>query len=209
MGGVDCNDQLRGYYNTVNVTSASSDFSLMLLLQMQRVFILGHIQTVKSFGVELAKQLTITAERGQDELALQLQQRSFAKAISPQCSSDHVHRGHYCSMYRKECRATVWFCRLQSISLQQWHRAGLLLSLPHTPRSYLWGVIPHIVWYHLPQPSLHLYCDIFYIQVILWITIVHNTHHCTLSVMLVKTSSRHKTAIQKGFRATVTTKWIQ
>ena len=127
MGGVDRNDQIRGYYNTPIKCRKFYKYIFWFLFDVAitNAFILCkefsslEIRTVKSFRVELAKQLIgdYNGRKRTGRVSTTATAKRFCQSHFPTRGSDQVHRCHYCSKFRKERRATVWFCKDCSLFL--------------------------------------------------------------------------------------------
>ena len=119
MGGVDHNDQLRGYYHTpVKCRKFYKYIWFLFDVAITNAFILckGHTTlrklSVKDFRVQLDKELignySSRKRPGRPSSAVT---KRFCQYHFPTHGSDKVHQCHYCSKYRKECQSTVWFCK--------------------------------------------------------------------------------------------------
>ena len=120
MGGVDHNDQLRGYYH-VRLKCRKyywyiSWFMFEIVVTNLYILCKHHtdlgIQDVKTFRVELAKLLIGDyCSRKRSSCAVPQKTSKFCPAHFPVRGSDKNHRCHYCYLYRKERHETKWFCR--------------------------------------------------------------------------------------------------
>ena len=121
MGGVDRNDQIRGYYHTPVKCRKCYKYIFWFLFDVAttNAFILCkefsslNIRNVKTFRAELAKELigSYNSRKRPGRASITPAAKRFCQSHFPTRGSDQVHRCHYCSKYRKERRATVWFCR--------------------------------------------------------------------------------------------------
>ena len=121
MGGIERNDQIRGYYHTPIKCRKYYKYIFWLLFDAAttNAFILCkefsslNIQNVKTFRAELAKELIggYNSRKGPGRASITATAKLFCQSHFPTRGSDQVHRCRYCFKYRKERRATVWFCR--------------------------------------------------------------------------------------------------
>ena len=121
MGGVDHNDQLRGYYHVRLKCRKYYKYIFWFLfdLAITNSYILCrlhtdlHIDSTKNFRVTLGKELIggyCSRKRPGRPSAAPAPKR-FCQAHFPVRGADKVHRCHYCHKYRKERRSTVWYCK--------------------------------------------------------------------------------------------------
>ena len=121
MGGVDRNDQLRGYYH-VRLKCRKYYryiFWFMFEVAVTNSFILCKhhtdlgIHDMKTFRVELAKSLIgdYCSRKRSSRSVTHHTLKKFCPAHFPVRGSDKNHRCHYCYLYRKERHETKWFCR--------------------------------------------------------------------------------------------------
>ena len=77
------------------------------------------IWIVKSFRVKLAKQLIgdYNGRKRTGRASITATAKRFCQSHFPTRGSDQVHCCHYCSKFRKERRATAWFCKDCSLFL--------------------------------------------------------------------------------------------
>ena len=121
MGGVDNNDQLRGYYHVRLKCRKYYKYVFWFLFDVAITngFILCKhftdlgITNVRSFRKQLAKALigTYCSRKcpGRPSLSLQPSKR-FCTSYFPVRGAEKHHRCHYCSQYRHEQHGTVWYC---------------------------------------------------------------------------------------------------
>ena len=121
MGGVDRSDQLRGYYHVRLKCRKYYKyiFWFMFDLAVTNAYILCKhftnldVGTVKSFRTDLARCLIgeycSRKRRGRPSLSLHHSKR-FCASHFPVRGDGKRHRCHYCSNFRHERHATVWFC---------------------------------------------------------------------------------------------------
>ena len=121
MGGVDHNDQLRGYYHVRLKCKKFYKyvFWFMFDVAITNSYILckhfTHLgeSDVKSFRSTLAKDLVggycSRKQPGRRSLSLPSSKR-FCASHFPVRGADKVHRCHYCSKYNNKRSSTVWYC---------------------------------------------------------------------------------------------------
>ena len=121
MGGVDTNDQFRGYYNVRLKGHKFYKYIFWFLFDVAvtnsyilcKNFTDLNISDLKSFRAELAKGLIgnyCSRKRcGRPSLSLS-QSKRFCLAHFPVRGADKQHRCHYCSKYRQQRHGTVWYC---------------------------------------------------------------------------------------------------
>jgi hypothetical protein len=121
MGGVDKNDQLRGYYH-VRLKSRKYYkyiFWFMFEVAITNALILCNnhtdlgIKEGKTFRVLLAKSLIsdyCSRKRSSRPITRPTSKR-FCPDHFPTRGSDKNHRCHYCQVYKKERHETKWYCR--------------------------------------------------------------------------------------------------
>ena len=121
MGGVDQNDQLRGYYH-VRLKSRKYYkyiFWFMFEVAITNALILctNHtdlgIKDSKTFRVMLAKSLIgdYCSRKRSSHPIIQPTSKRFCPDHFPVRGSDKNHRCHYCQVYKKERYETKWYCR--------------------------------------------------------------------------------------------------
>ena len=121
MGGVDHNDQLRGYYHVRLKCRKYYKYIFWFLFDVvvTNSYILCRsntdmkITTIKDFRTALAKELIgdyCTRKRPGRRSALPPPQR-FCQAHFPMRGADRSHRCYYCHNYKHQRHATVWYCR--------------------------------------------------------------------------------------------------
>ena len=121
MGGVDQNDQLRGYYH-VRLKSRKYYkyiFWFMFEVAITNALILctNHtdlgIKDSKTFRVMLAKSLIsdYCSHKRSSRPIIQPTSKRFCPDHFPVRGSDKNHRCHYCQVYKKERHETKWYCR--------------------------------------------------------------------------------------------------
>ena len=111
MGGVDRNDQIRGYYRTPIKCRKNCKYIFWFLFDVAitNAFILckefstSNLDNVKTFRVELAKQLIgeYNSRKRPGRPSITTSKR-FCQEHFPVHGSDTGHCCHYCSKYRKE-----------------------------------------------------------------------------------------------------------
>ena len=109
MGGVDHNDQLRGYYHVRlkcrKYYKYMYIFWFLFDVAVTNSFILCrqhtdlHITSTKDFRATLAKELIGGSSK------------RFCQTHFPVRGADKVHRCHYCHKYRNERHSTIWYCK--------------------------------------------------------------------------------------------------
>ena len=121
MGGVDHNDQLRGYYHVRLKCRKYYKYIFWFIFEvaLTNSYILrkhhtdNGINDIKTFRVTLAKSLIgdyCTHKRSSCP-STQQTPNTFCRAHFPVRGSDKNHRCHYCHLYRKERHETKWFSR--------------------------------------------------------------------------------------------------
>ena len=121
MGGVDHNDQLRGYYHVRLKCRKYYKYTFWFIFEvaLTNSYILckhhtDHgINDIKTFRVTLAKSLIrdYCTRKRSSRPTTQQTSKKFCPAHFPVRGSDKNHRCHYCHLYRKERHETKWFCR--------------------------------------------------------------------------------------------------
>ena len=142
MGGVDKNDQLRGYYH---VRLKSRKYYKYIFWFMSEVAItnalilcINHtdlgIKEGKKFRVLLAKSLIsdyCSRKRSSRPITRPTSKR-FCPDHFPTRGSDKNHCCHYCQVYKKERHETKWYCRdCGHYFCHNGFRRRLLLHVPH------------------------------------------------------------------------------
>ena len=133
MGGVDNNNQLRGYYH-VRLKCRKfykCIFGFLFDVAIVNNFILCKhfthlgIKDQKTFRTQLAKSLIGSycsrMHPGQPSQATPPPKR-FCSSHFPVRGSDKRHRCHYCSHHKNETRHILVLQRLQNIFVSQWQR---------------------------------------------------------------------------------------
>ena len=122
MGGVDQNDQMRGYYHVRLKGRKYYKYIFWFMLEVaianSLILCKNHtdlgIKDSKTFRVTLAKALIgdycSRKQSSQCPITRQTSKR-FCPAHFPVRGSDRNHRCHYCQVYRKERHETKWYCR--------------------------------------------------------------------------------------------------
>ena len=121
MGGVDHNDQLRGYYHVRLKCRKYYKYIFWFIfdLAITNAYILCKHHTdlaitdIKTFRVALAKELIggYCSRKRSSRPTNQQASKKFCPAHFPVRGSDKNHRCHYCHLYRKERHETKWFCQ--------------------------------------------------------------------------------------------------
>ena len=121
MGGVDRNDQLRGYYNVRLKCRKYYKylFWFMFDLAITNSFILAKLYTnikipnLKTFRANLAKELiaNYSSRKRLGRPSLQPQVKRFCEAHFPVKGDGKYHRCHYCYKYLGKRHETGWYCK--------------------------------------------------------------------------------------------------
>ena len=122
MGGVDRNDQLRGYYHVRLKCRKYYKYIFWCLfdIAITNSYILykhfctdRSIKDLKTFRVELAKALIgeYSSRKRPGRPSLTQPAKKFCQAHFPVRGAERAHRCHYCHMYKNQRRETVWYCR--------------------------------------------------------------------------------------------------
>ena len=121
MGGVDSNDQLRGYYHVRLKCCKYYKYVFWFLFDVAVInsFILckhfTHLGTkdLKTFRTQLAKSLIgsyCSRKRPGRPSQSAPPPKEFCSSHFPERGSDKQHRCHYCSNYKHKRHGTVWYC---------------------------------------------------------------------------------------------------
>ena len=120
MGGVDHNDQLRGYYHVRLKCRKYYKYIFWFLFDVAVInsYILAKhytdlsIKDVKAFRTELAKGLIgeYSSRKRSGRPTLNPAKR-FCAAHFPMRGSEKVHRCHFCHTYNHQSHETVWYCK--------------------------------------------------------------------------------------------------
>lgn len=120
MGGVDHNDQLRGYYHVRLKCRKYYKYIFWFLFDVAVInsYILAthytdlSIKDVKAFRTELAKGLIgeYSSRKRPGRPTLNPAKR-FCAAHFPMRGSEKVHRCHFCHTYKHQRHETVWYCK--------------------------------------------------------------------------------------------------
>ena len=120
MGGVDHNDQLRGYYHVRLKCRKYYKYIFWFLFDVAVInsYILAkhytdlNIKDVKTFRTELAKGLIGQyCSRKRSGRATLHPAKRFCAAHFPMRGAEKVHRCHYCHTYKHQRHETVWHCK--------------------------------------------------------------------------------------------------
>ena len=121
MGGVDHNDQLRGYYHVRLKCRKYYKYIFWFLFDVAvtNSFILCrqhtdlHITSTKDFRATLAKELIggYCSRKRPGRPSAARPSKRFCQTHFPVRGADKVHRCHYCHKYRNERHSTVWYCK--------------------------------------------------------------------------------------------------
>ena len=122
MGGVDRNDQLRGFYHVrlkcrkyyKYIFWSLFDIAITNCYILYKHFTTDHsIHDLKTFRVELAKRLIgeYSTRKRPGRPSLTQPPKKFCQAHFPVRGAERAHRCHYCHAYKNQRRETVWYCR--------------------------------------------------------------------------------------------------
>ena len=142
MGGVDNNDQLRGYYHVRLKCRKYYKYIFWFLfdLAITNSFILCkqhtdlRVDSLKAFRADLAKQLIADycSRKRLGRPALTRPIKRFCQAHFPTKASNRGHRCHYCYSYRHERHETVWYCNDCQLYLCHTGRSNDCFLIYHT-----------------------------------------------------------------------------
>ena len=121
MGGVDRNDQLRGYYNIAIKSRkyykylfyAALDVAITDTFIMSKFFPTLAKKNLKEFCVQLANELmgTYNSRKRRGRPSQNIPIRGFSAAHFPSKAATRKNRCHFCLKYRGIRRETVWECK--------------------------------------------------------------------------------------------------
>ncbi len=121
MGGVDHNDQLRGYYHVRLKCRKFYKYVFWFLFEVAvtNSYILCkehtdlRVNSIKDFRTSLAKELIgeYSSRKRPGRPSILPPTRRFCHAHFPMRGAEKVHRCHYCHKYRHERHDTVWYCQ--------------------------------------------------------------------------------------------------
>ena len=127
MGGVDHNDQLRGYYHVRLKCRKYYKYIFWFLFDVviTNSFILcrshtdKRVDSIKDFRASLAKELIgdYCSQKRPGRPPVLPPPRQFCQTHFPTRGDEKPHRCHYCHNYRQERHRTVWYCRDCSVYL--------------------------------------------------------------------------------------------
>ncbi len=121
MGGVDRNDQLRGYYNTQIKShkyywyffAAALDVAITIAFVLSKFFPELKTKSLKDFRVQLANELigqyNLRKRRGRPSHYQPVQ--DFSACHFPTKAEKRRNRCHLCTTYFHKRRETVWECK--------------------------------------------------------------------------------------------------
>ena len=121
MGGVDRNDQLRGYYHVrlkcrkyyKYIFWCLFDVAITNMYLLCRDYTNLPYNTTKEFRVDLAKDLigNYNSRKRLGRPSTTSSVKKFCQHHFPVRGAERVHRCHYCSRYCQRRRETVWYCQ--------------------------------------------------------------------------------------------------
>ena len=121
MGGVDHNDQARGYYHVRLKCRKFYKYIYWFLFDVAitNAYILCRLYTdlqtnsIKDFRISLSKELigSYSSRKRPGRPSTLPPTRRFCQAHFPVRGADKVHRCHYCHNYRHVRHCTVWYCK--------------------------------------------------------------------------------------------------
>ena len=121
MGGVDRNDQLRGYYNVRMKCRKLYKYIFLFLLDISIInaYILQKcfsneekIPDLKTFRVELAKSLIADyCSRKRPGHPSTSSAKRFSPSHFPVRGTEKGKRCHYCYNFKKTRHETIWYCQ--------------------------------------------------------------------------------------------------
>ena len=144
MGGVDRNDQLRGYYNVRMKCRKLYKYIFWFLLDVSitNSYILykcfaseeRKISDLKSFGVELAKSLVADycSRKRPGRPSTSAPVKRFCAVHFPTQGAEKGRRCHYCYKYKHTRHETVWYCKDCNLFLCHNGREGDCFLQYHT-----------------------------------------------------------------------------
>ena len=121
MGGVDHNDQLRGYYHVrlkcrkyyKYIFWFMFDLAITNTYVLYKTYTDHTIQNLKTFRTELARSLIgeYASRKRPGRPSGSQPVKRFCSSHFPVRGAEKAHRCHYCHSYKHERHETVWYCR--------------------------------------------------------------------------------------------------
>ena len=161
MGGVDRNDQLRGYYN-IQIKSRKSykylffaavDVAITNSYIMSKSFPNLRKKTLKDFRLSLASELIgeYSSRKRGGRPSLQRPVKCFCSTHFPTKADKRRNRCHYCVKYLNKHRQTVWQCKDCNLFFCHTGKDDDCFYLYHTQHGPTWPLNSDDLWRDPPH----------------------------------------------------------